>query len=504
MVGYPPLIHISVAELIAAAGNPWALDATLRAGDAGQIAELARTFLDAAACATETWNEFLAASERFEQSWNRETGEFPINDSAELQRVALSLRVQQDELPLIGVSLQNIAADLAEAQRMSDLKIDKLDGQLQYVDMLIGDALAADADADVSGYEDRAIEYTSSTKESIERHRDAYVDKLQQAEAALRLDHGYDPAAIEDADGDGQAGPEERGRTARDHYDANQRIADEALINAPGEMTQERAEAAARLRDFAVAGDLHADQEARKLAGERLDDFRMAHFVGPLPTDPVTGGDARTRARNRLDAQRQLEQGRVALGDGGYLDIRPTTPDQATGLMDVAERDTRAAVIQRAHDQLLVAGMSGNGARDVVKSMLAPIGLVATGAETYGKNVSTNSHALPAALSPNDAKVLAKIAGPVGTVANIYMLGMAFEDLRAGGSGEDFGKTAGGVFGGIGAGTATMLTAGSFLGPGGTAVAAVGAVILFGGIGPWDGLGGLAGGAVGRQFDPPK
>lgn len=503
MVGYPSLTYISVTELIAVAGDPWVVDATLRAGEPGQIAELARTFLDAGACTTETWNEFLAASQRFEKAWNRETGEFPINDSAELQQVALSLRVQQDQLPAIGLDLQNIAADLAEAQRMSDLKIDKLDGQLQYVDMLIGNALAADVDADISGYEDQAIEYTSSTRESIERYRDAYAAKLRQAEAALQLDHGYDPAAIEDVDGDGQAGSEQRGRTAQDHYDANQRSADEGLVNGPGKMTRDKADAAARLRDFAIASDPHADQEARRLAGERLDDFRMASFVGPLPTDPVTNGDGRRRAQNRLDTQRQLEQGKVALGDGSYFDVDPMTPDQATALMDIAERDGRAAVIQQAHDRLIIEGVSPNGTRDLIQSMLAPISLGATGAEAYGKNVPTNSHAWPATLSPDDAKVLTRIAVPVGAVANIYTLGMAVQDARAGGSFEDLGTTAGSVFGGVGAGTATMLTAGTFFGPGGTAVAAVGAAILFGGIGSWDGLGGYAGGAVGRQFDSP-
>lgn len=503
MVEYPALTHISITELIAAAGDPWAVDATLRAGDPGQIAELARAFFEAGVCTTETWTEFLAASERFERSWSRETGEFPINDSAELQRARLSLRVQKDELPAIGAGLQNIAADLAEAQRMSDLKIDKLNGQLKYLDMLIGNALSQDADADVSGYEDRAIEYTSGAKESIEGHRDAYAAKLQKAETALRVDHGYDPAAIEDVDGDGEAGPEQRGRSAQDYYDANQRAKDEALVNTPGEMTPEKADAAARLRDFATVNDPAANPEARRLAGERLDDFRMANFVGPLPTDPLTGGDARDRARNRLDMQRQLEQGKIRLSDGSYFPVSAMAPDQATEFMDIAERDTRTAVVKQTHDNLVAAGMSRDGARDLIKGMLSPIGQLATGAEAYGKNVPTNAHAWPAALSAADAKVLAKFAGPASYVASVYQLGIAADEWLAGGSNEAFGKSAGSVVGGTAAGAVTMVTAGSLFGPAGTAVAAVGAVILFGGIGPWEGLGGMTGGWVGRQFDNP-
>ena len=246
MVEYPALTHISVPELVAAAGDPWALDATLRAGDPGQIAELSRAFRATTDCLLETGTEFITAAERFHRSWNRENGEFPINDTAELRRIAQSLRVQKDELPAIATALQNIAADLAEAQRMSDLKIDKLNGQLGYLDMLIGDALSRDVDADVSGYEDRAIENTSSTCDSIQGHRDAYGTRLQQAEARLRLEHGYDPAAIEDVDGDAEAGPGQRGRTAEQFYEANHRAADEALVNATAEMTPEKADAAAR------------------------------------------------------------------------------------------------------------------------------------------------------------------------------------------------------------------------------------------------------------------
>ncbi|OBF28723.1 hypothetical protein [Mycobacterium sp. ACS4331] len=503
MVQYPALTHISVPELVTAAGDPWALDATLRAGDPGQIAELARAFRATTDCLVETETEFVAAAERFHRSWNRENGEFPINDSAELRRVALSLRIQKDELPAIATTLQKIAADLAEAQRMSDLKIDKLNGQLGYLDMLIGDALSRDGDADVSAYEDRAIENTSSTCDSIQGHRDAYGSRLQRAEATLRLEHGYDPAAIEDVDGDAEAGPGQRGRTAEQFYEANQRATDEALVNTPGEMTPEKADAAARLRDFDTVTDPAADSEARRVAGERLDDFRMANFVGPLPVDPLTGADARVRARNRLDMQAQLEQGLVRLPDGSRYPVAPMTPDQATEFMNVAERDARAAVVIETRNGLVAAGMSGDGANQVVLDLMTPGGLTATGTDAYTKGITPGVHGTPRFLTPDDAKVLSRIAGTASVGLTGYQAWSAVQDYRAGGSAEDLGRELGRSVGGVTAGWGTTVAAGSFFGPVGTAVAAVGATILFGGIGDWDGLAGMGGAWVGRQFDNP-
>ena len=120
----------------------------------------------------------------------------------------------------------------------------------------------------------------SGVLHQVEALRDDYGAKLELSLTDLRAEHGYDPAPIEDVDGDGQLGPEQRGRESTDHYDANQRAKDEALVNSGGLMTPEKADAAARLRDFATATNPTADADARRLAGERLDDFRMAHFVG--------------------------------------------------------------------------------------------------------------------------------------------------------------------------------------------------------------------------------
>lgn len=495
MVAYPRLTHIDVGALIAeVGGDPWQVMATLEAGDPGQISELARAFYEAGACTEETKNEFNAATERFHDSWNRENGEHPINGSAEVHRAQTQLFVQAEQLPHIGIDLQNIAADLAEAQRMGSLNIDSLNDYLVQLDGLIGAALNADMDTD--GFEKRAIEKTSATLGAVEIYRDSYSGKLQEALTDLRHKHGYDPAAVDDVDGDGVPGAEQRGQSATEHYDANQRVKDEELVNAPGEMTQGKADAAGRLRDFAAVNDPNATPEARRLAGERLDDFRMANFVGPLPKDPMLGGDARTRARQRLDMQRQLESGRVHLGDGQYYEVGAMTPDQATETLNSGEQFARVTATRQAFTLLTVNGMSPDGAKQVITNLLNGTGRLATGAEAYGDAVPQGKHALVTGLSPDDAKVLAKYAGRLVRVTDLIQFGMAFDDWQNGGSNEDFGRSTGTLLGGMAGSYGATLAAGSFFGPVGTAVAAVGGLIVVGA------AGGKIGGGVGSLFDP--
>ena len=375
VVAYPRLTYIPLGQLIGAAGDPWTIDATLQSGDPGRISELATAFRDAAACTSETWQEFGRARDRFQASWNRENGEHPINDGAEVQRAVTSLFVQAEQLPSIAIDLQNIAADLAEAQRMSDLKIDKLNGQLHYLDMLAGDALANDEDT--STIAQRAVDETTTAYQGIDGYRDAYAEKLQAALTDLRLKHGYDPAAIEDVDGDTEVGTED--------YGDSQRAADETLVNSDGPATAEKADAAARLRDFAITTDPDVSPDARRLAGERLNDFQMAHFVGPLPRDPVLGGDARSRARMRLETQRQFGH--------GYMGMPPMTADQATQALDDGDQFARMVAIKQAYFALTSAGMSERGATDLLGNLVTGIGLAGEGGERYAKNVPTGQHA---------------------------------------------------------------------------------------------------------------
>lgn len=496
MSSYPSLTHISVGALIGeAGGDPWKVDSTVQSGDPGAISDLGRAFFDAGACTAETYKEFTGAQARFRASWNREGGEHPINDSAEVQRATTRLMVQQDQLPAIGADLAGIAATLAETQRFSGMELENLNTQLHYIDALIDQALANDQDT--SALEDSAITVTRNVLHYVTALREDYSGKLDASLTALRTDHGYDPAPIEDVDGDDELGPGQRGREATEWYDANQRAKDDALVNDGGPMTPEKAAAAARLRDLATTADPAADAEARRLGGERLDDFRMAHFVGPLPRDPVLGGDARTRARSRLEMQVRLEQGTYGLP--------PMTADQATQALDEGEQFGRVVAVQQVIDCLTGQGMSKEGALVVVNDVIHRAGEFADGAslplkfaETYAEGVPQGRHArLTDLLSPEDARIWGPIAKYAGTAGDVLQLGIAANDFLHGGANkyEEVGSAAGGVLGGTAAGWGAAMVAGTFTGPWTTAAIVVAASFL-GGFG-----GDIAGGQVGSYFD---
>ena len=82
------------------------------------------------------------------------------------------------------------------------------------------------------------------------------------------------------------------------------------MVNSGRPMTPEKQAAAARLRDFATANDPNANPYASSKQGERLNDYNMSRFVGPLSLDPVLGTDApRQQAKTRLEFQQKLEAG---------------------------------------------------------------------------------------------------------------------------------------------------------------------------------------------------
>ncbi|CAN5859730.1 hypothetical protein BH09ACT7_BH09ACT7_19720 [soil metagenome] len=440
-------------------------------------------------CTTETTNEFVAARARFAASWNRENGGHPINDSEEVRRATTQLGVQADQLPAITVDLQNIAANLAEAQRMCGLTIDMLNAILHAIDELIGTRLADDEET--TDLEERAIGETRSTEQSVDRFRDDYANKLQSALTDLRVKHGYDPAPIEDVDGDAELGSQQRGQSGTDHYNAGQRAKDEALVNSGGPAAPEQAAVAARLQDYATATNPDADTDTRRLAGERLDDFRMANFVGPLPKDPLLGGDARSRAQTRLALQQQLEN--------GFPGPAPMTRDHATQALDDGDQLGRVTVAKQAYFALTSAGMSEDGAKVALRDLVDGVGPLAAGADAGAGGVPRGQHAAPTGLlSPADAEVLGKIAKGTGSAGDAYQLTMAAVDYTHGGEhkNSELGGALGNWGGGAAAAWGTAAVAGSFTGPWTTA-AIVAAAAYFGGK-AGEGIGADIGGA----FDP--
>ena len=496
MADYPSLTHIAVADLLQR-GDPWQIDETLQSGNPGEIAQLASAFQNVGGCTEETWAEWVQAKQRYEESWNGEGGVHPIADSEEVERATTQLFVQKDQLPLIAVDLQNIAADLAEAEKQSGAKLAELNGQLALLDNWVGQRIADDDEW--SDLLDEARELTIAACAEVERIRDHYTDRLEAAAFDLRKNHGYDPAGIEDVDGDGVVSPEERGRTAPEHYDANQREKDQALISSPGPWTPEKAAAQARLDDFAAATappGAPVTQEQRELAQQRLDDFRMANFVGPLPRDPLLGGDAKMRAQARLELQQHLEQ--------GTLGFPPMGRDAATQLMNQGESLKRVANARDSYQALIAQGMSAEGATRFINEVVGGSGTSLAGMEEYATQIAEpGRQPLPTDMfSPADAAVVKSLVGKAGTAGDVLQLAIAWNDVTSDSSNEhryeEFGNAAGGVLGGAGAGLFMALTPVAFTNP--ITAALVAGVFVYAA----SEVGGSVGGAMGKSYDQPN
>jgi hypothetical protein len=212
--------HIVPSLLIAeAGGDPWAINQSLQAGRPAQISDLAEAFHSAGHSTAESNAAFEEARRRFQASWNREHGENPINDSAEVQRTVQSLGAQSEQLPKIGADLENIAAGLAEAQRSASGQIATLESQLHRLDDLIDQALrlkdsattAADRDsleALINSCEEDAIRDTQAALDQLRATRNNYSDGLRGAQTTLAND-GYDPTHVFAADAHEPETPEQ-------------------------------------------------------------------------------------------------------------------------------------------------------------------------------------------------------------------------------------------------------------------------------------------------------
>ena len=201
---------ISVPALVASVGgDPWAADAGLRAGNPAQIDALARAFHDAGRCTAAASGAFDTARIRFAAAWGADTPAHPVNGSADVQRVATDLGWQSLLLSKIGGDLENIAADLAEAQKTAAAVIAALEADLHRVDGELSYALALEVDPSLSGADRRALDchISSLEDEAINRARDAldrlhrirtrYSERLRGSLASLRVD-GYDPESSPD------------------------------------------------------------------------------------------------------------------------------------------------------------------------------------------------------------------------------------------------------------------------------------------------------------------
>ena len=498
------LRHLDVHELTGSAGgDPWELNKTIQSGSPGEISELATAFYEAGVCTQETSAEFDVAKQRFASAWDRQDGgDHPINDSAEVRRATESLHLTKEQMGRIAVDMQNLSASLSEAQRSGDISIGNLETRLQMIDDQIDREIAAAAaggqEVNWSELKQAAIDATKQALQEVTAVRDRYAGQLDASRLEMAAE-GYSPDAAAPVDGEGEVATNGQAHADADKYGATQRAADQALVSSPGAWTSEKRAAAGRLRDYAVINSPTAGVDEVRYAGERLNDYNMSQFAGPLPTDTVLGGDARTRAQARLQAQQFLESPN-AIPDSPQL-----TADQATQLLDQWQAKGRGMVLGKFAVELQQAGVSPEGTQraiteiqngaspgQVIRDAAAPLanyaGALGEGAKAHAGALPSGQHWGTAPVwSHADIEALKGFGsklGVGGTVVDaVLTVGDVLNGAPAGQEAAQFGgRTGGAVVGGWAAGAAW----GTLVGPQGTLIVGF--------------LGAIGGGIGGEKF----
>ncbi|MCV7314258.1 hypothetical protein H7J77_01665 [Mycolicibacillus parakoreensis] len=485
----PALVNLDIAQLWAeAGGDPWKLNDEVQAGDPAEINNLADAFHNSLACIEETDANWVQAKQRFQQAYQHDGGSrHPINESAEVIATTEQLHLQRGQIEQIAVGLETIATALATAQTDSEAALAWPHVALHFLDEAIS---AAEADGlDTTAYYNSAVTVVREALDEITGIRSTYTTVLSTQEAVMAASTGYHPGVIDDFDGADEDDP----APAAQRYDQTHRDADQALVDhaqQTGEWTDDARAAAARLRDSATVADPDAPAEARKLAGERLDDYNNATFIGPTGSkDSVLGWDSRTRAQNRLEAQRMLQT------PDPDLDWAGMTPDQATKFLDQAEALLRDRTLGEFAARLQAEGVSPEGAQaavDAIRHGVSPreffanassaVGSVGTGIGHQGRSLPTGVHNWTS-FSEADAKALKTLGSRIGLVGNALDGLVTVNDILRGEAWQPAverlaGRTGGSILGGWAAGAAW----GTLVGPEGTLiVGALGA--LAGGIG---------------------
>lgn len=469
----PGFINFSAQDLaLEAGGDPWQSNDELQSGQPGAINDLADAFHRAAGCVAEVEDDFVAAKQRFDHGF-RHNGSAPINESAEVARVTSQLQLQRPQIAMIAADLEGIAASLAMAQVNSDAVIGNLDTTLHSIDDQISAAMAAGRDA--KDLHEIAVSSTRAAVGAVHGIRDGYIAVMKSAESAMLSGTGYVPDEIDAIDGQ----PGDAAMSEAQQYDQSRRAMDEATVRAAGVSSPAGQEAAARLRDYAVITDTHSTIEARRLAGERLADYRMSRQAGPFATDPITGKDAVTRARDRLYAQN--------LGEKTGL-----SPDRVTALMDQGEAHARSEMPRELVRKLEGAGMSPEGANKVVSNLESGKGVpqelleinqavsgAAGGIEAKAESLPTGKHWGDLGYSAQDVEAMSKLGKYLGTGGSVAEVLFGLYELQQGEPFDEVAvKTGASIGGGIWAGAKLGAIGGEMIGPEGAFIGgALGAIL---------------------------
>ncbi|WP_199254046.1 putative alpha/beta hydrolase [Mycolicibacterium mengxianglii] len=486
------LKYLSVKGLIAeAGGDPWGINATVQSGEPGQISELATAFYDAGVSMSETSEEFSRAKDRFEDSWNRENGDHPINDSAEVKRATVALNLSREQLTRVGVDLQKIAAALAETQRSCAECIATLENNLQAIDDAIDRTVQQTGlpvdELDIEPIENMAELDTRDALTAVTNARDSYAGQLTRSMSEIEAE-GYDPSAIDTSDGNGQT-DEAAAEMEAAQYGFMQRAADQVMVDSPGPATPDKDAAADRLRDYATISGADASPAAVELAAQRLDDYQQAMMPVPGRRDSILGVDSRSRAQSRLRMQKMLEEGTPWQ--------QPMSRDEATAWMNEEEAQMKATTLEKTEALLVQAGMAQRDADAILDAMSSGLTLadlqqyadvLGTAGQDFDGRVSIGRHAVDR-FDPDTVRAIGQLGKHVKGAGSLLEVGLAFDAWLSGApTGETFGGLGGSFAGGAGGGAALGFLGGSALGPGGAF-----AGMIIGSVG-----GGVIGEEVGR------
>lgn len=367
-------------------GDPWQINQDLQDGDPVAINNLAEAFHGAGKGLKDADAQYDAAKAKFNEnySWTEHgtrTNENPINTSEQVKKMQAALKDHPEELGRIAVDLENVAVALEEAQNSGRATINDLNIKLHDIDQKLVVAMRELNTIDMLSLTKDATDATTAALDHMETLEGSYLGKLDVAEAAM-MQSGYTPAVIDNIDGIPGNSPAE---AAQRYEQSGQRQRDQELLDRarregrtrtsgswldPEVMHSAELEAWQRLNDYTTVThpDAFSDAEqARRqhLAGERLGDFNMANSTGPVPKDPVLGGDMRDRARARIAATRSLMGGPMQdIGGPHGHHI-----DEVTARVDQLELANRAQAVAGLQEALTAAGMDPQKAIAVVEDV---------------------------------------------------------------------------------------------------------------------------------------
>lgn len=258
----------------------------MHAGDPAAIEGLAEAFHTAGGHVQAADDEFARAREQFKTAYSRENGsQHPINDSAEVQKMTALLAEHPGALATVAVSLEQIAAGLAEAQRAAAAEIDELNTALLSIDAELSTAAVPLL---ILNLLKEADEQTKMSLGILEKIQGAYALQLHTEQTTMQAS-GYGAEAIGAADGVDQhglpPGAEPGGPYAAGTLAGLQRAMDQAVLDEMAKVRQIQKEIndAAALAYTKGPGSPEAREALARLPGLKQKLVDELNTLGSLP-----------------------------------------------------------------------------------------------------------------------------------------------------------------------------------------------------------------------------